>query len=132
MTPALERALKNEKLCYITTWDAAGKPGTVEIWFAWVDGKVYIATGAESLKVKKLKTTPRARIAIGSRKGPAIEGPVRIRKDRPTVEHVAPLLNGKYNHEWGANQEFIRRLVSGAADVLLECTPEKVTEVVLW
>ena len=98
LTSALERALKNEKLCYITTWDAKGKPGTVEIWFAWVDGKLYISTGAQSLKVKKLRVTPRAKVAIGKWKGPAIEGPVRICTDETTVRRVIPLLAKKYGN----------------------------------
>ena len=127
VTPALEHALETEPLCYITTWDAKGKPGTVEIWFTWVDRKLYISTGGESLKVRKLRVTPRARVTIGSRKGPWVEGPVRILKDQATAERVAPAFLKKYKGKWEtwkSTEDFVRRNVHEKS-VLLECSVEK-------
>jgi PPOX class probable F420-dependent enzyme len=123
MTPELERLLKREQLCYITTYDASGKPGTVEIWFVYDGGKVYISTGASSLKVKKLRATPRARVAIGRWKGPAVEGPVRF-ADEATIKRVVPLLSTKYRDYWGPVDAFVRsHLGTRPSRVLLELTP---------
>jgi PPOX class probable F420-dependent enzyme len=123
MTPELERMLREENLCYITTYDAAGKPGTVEIWFVYEQGKLYISTGAQSVKVKKLRVTPRARVAIGRWKGPAVEGPTRL-ADEATVRRMVPLLSKKYDDYWGPVDQFTRRhLGTRPSRVLLEVMP---------
>jgi len=123
MTPELQRLLQSERLCYITTYDAQGKPGAVEIWFLHHQGKLYITTGANSLKVKKLRVTPRARVAIGRWKGPAVEGPVRI-ADEDTIRRVLPVLSKKYGDYWGPLDDLLRRhLGARPGRVLLELTP---------
>lgn len=119
----MQRLLQSERLCYITTHDAQGTPGTVEIWFLYHQGKLYITTGASSLKVKKLRVTPRARVAIGTWKGPAVEGPVRI-AGQDTVKRVLPVLSKKYGDYWGPVDTLLRRhLGARRSRVLLELTP---------
>ena len=123
MTTDLNRMLREENLCYITTYDAKGKPGTVEIWFVYEQGKLYISTGAGSVKVKKLRVTPRARVAIGRWKGPALEGPARL-ADEATVRRMVPVLSKKYDDYWGPVDTFTRtHLGSRPSRVLLEVTP---------
>ncbi|MSQ12549.1 MAG: hypothetical protein EXR47_00080 [Dehalococcoidia bacterium] len=123
MTPDLQRLLKSENLCYITTYDAIGKPRTVEIWFVCEQGKLYISTGAQSVKVKKLRVTPRARVAIGGWKGPVVEGPARLADDA-TVRRMVPVLSQKYNDYWGSVDTFTRRnLGSRPSRILIEVTP---------
>ena len=123
MTPELERMLREENLCYITTYDAARKPGTVEIWFVYEQGMLYILTGASSVRVRKLRVTPRARVAIGRWKGPAVEGPARL-ADEATVRRMVPLLSKKYDDYWGPVDQFTRRhLGTRPSRVLLEVVP---------
>jgi PPOX class probable F420-dependent enzyme len=120
MTPELERALREEDEVSITTYDADGKPGSVPIWFVYVDGKVYMATGRESLKTRKLRADPRVRLRFGNRI--ALDGAGRICAEKALVERIAPLLNGKYGNAWGANAQMVNRLMCGDS-VLLEITP---------
>ena len=122
MIPDLEQALQQEAEVYITTYDAQGKPGTVPISFAHDAGKVYIATGRDSLKVRKLQADPRVRLAFGRPDGPATEGAGHICTDEVLVQHVAPILNRKYGGAWGPNAHMVRRLLGGDI-VLLEITP---------
>jgi PPOX class probable F420-dependent enzyme len=119
MTSAKDKKLRAEKLCYLTTYNAEGKPGTVEIWFLHHEGKVYIDTAVGTLKVRKLRADPRASVAIGSRKGPVLSGTARF-ADEATVRRVAPLLNAKYDGAWGDDEEFIARHLGEPTDVLLE------------
>lgn len=122
MPPKLTAAQQRSKLCYLTTYNAAGKPGTVEIWFLYHQGKVYIDTAVGTLKVKKLRADPRAAVAIARRNGPVLEGLVRF-ADEATVRRVAPLLNAKYDAAWGDDEEFIQRHLGDPTDLLLELTP---------
>lgn len=52
-----------------------------------------------------------------------LEGTVRF-ADEATVRRVAPLLNAKYAAAWGHDEEFIRRHLGNATDILLELIPE--------
>ena len=119
---ALRRALQREKLCYITTYDVQGKPGTVEIWFVYHEGKLYISTGAQTVKVRKLRANPRATVTLGGRKGPAVEGSARF-ADEAVTRRVLPLLSQKYSDYWGPVNDFLgRHLGQRRSRVLLEIT----------
>ena len=122
MTPALESALREEAEVVITTYDANGRPGSVPIWFACVGGKVYMATGRESLKVRKLRINPWVCLSFPGRKSMSLDGTGRVCAEESLVCRVAPLLNRKYEGAWGHDAHMVRRLLSGDA-VLLEVTP---------
>ena len=65
--PELGKALREEQLVYVTTYDRTGKAGTVPVWFLYQDGKAYISTMPQSLKARKLALDPRVRLALGGR-----------------------------------------------------------------
>ena len=83
MTPAFESALREEAEVVITTYDANGRPGSVPIWFACVVGKMYMATGRESLKVCKLRVNPRVCLSFPGRKSISLDGTSRIAPRNP-------------------------------------------------
>ena len=106
----------------ITTYDANGRLGSVPIWFDYVGGKVYMATGRESPKVRKLRINPRVCLSFPGRKSISLDGTCRIFSEEALVCCVAPLPNRKYEGAWGHDAHMVRRLLSGDA-VLLEVTP---------
>ncbi len=118
MAPTVEQALRDETEVLITTFDAGGKPGAVPIWFVYHDGKVYMATGRESVKTRKLRLNPRVRLSFGGGR-PALEGTGRVCEDEAVIRSAAPVLNARYNGAWGPDEDMIARLVDGDT-VLLE------------
>jgi PPOX class probable F420-dependent enzyme len=125
MEAKTERLLRTSKLCYLTTFNAEGKPGTVEIWFVWHNGRIYIDTGPGTLKVQKIRKDPRVRVRVGTRKGPVVEGTARI-AEMATVRTAAPVLNAKYREDgnWGDDAEFVKGHGGAKPEyVLLEITP---------
>lgn len=122
MTPQQEQALKQAREVVITTFDEAGRAGSVPIWFAYDGGKVYMATGQNSRKVRKLRTVPRVRLTFPSHERATFEGSGRICFEEAVVRRVAPLLNRKYAGAWGPDADMIRRLLDGHI-MLLEIMP---------
>jgi PPOX class probable F420-dependent enzyme len=118
-----QRALQRERLAYITTYNAQGKPGTVPIWFVYdgASAKVYISTGKNSLKARKLQSDPRVALALGRAKGPRVEGEARFCTQEETARRVAGLLNKKYGGYYGSEAEFATRTLHGDG-ALLEIT----------
>ncbi len=120
-TPEQERALRGETEVFITTYGADGKAGTVPVWFLYDSGKVYLATGRDSLKARKLHGDARVRLAFGRRGGAALRGRARVCAEQSVVRRVAPLLNRRYDGAWGDDADMARRLLGGDI-VLLEVT----------
>jgi PPOX class probable F420-dependent enzyme len=120
-----ERLLARSKRIYLTTWSAAGKSGTVPVWFMVKDGYLYSTTVRTSLKARRIKTTGRVRVAVGSRRGPSFDGTAEWVDDRPDLERevldvyrrkypiAVPLLMGRR----------IRRGLATKTSVLIRITP---------
>ena len=121
VTPEQARALRGETEVFITTYGADGKAGTVPVWFLYNSGKVYVATGRESLKVRRLHGDARVLLAFRRRGGAALRGRARVCTERGVVRRIAPLLNRRYNGAWGSDADMARRLLGGDI-VLLEVT----------
>ena len=92
------------------------------IWFAYEGGKVYVATGRDTLKVRRLQANPRVSLTFHRRKGAILEGTGHICAEEALVQRIAPILNRKYGGAWGSDAWFARRLL-GEDIVLLEITP---------
>ncbi len=121
MTPEQERALRGETEVFITTFGADGRAGAVPVWFLYDSGKVYVATGRDSLKVRRLRGDARVRLAFRRRDGAAWRGRARVCMERGVVRRIAPLLNRRYDGAWGGDADMARRLLGGDI-VLLEVT----------
>lgn len=121
VTPEQERALRGETEVFITTYGAGGKSGTVPVWFLYDSGKVYVATGRDSLKVRRLHGDARVRLAFRRGGGVALRGRARVCTERGVVRRIAPMLNRRYDGAWGGDADMARRLLGGDI-ALLEVT----------
>ena len=74
MDAALAAALERARYIYLTTYSAAGKPGTVPTWLFFHDGAVYFTTQRESLKARRIRKTGRVTVHVGRPDGPGFEG----------------------------------------------------------
>ncbi len=125
MDSAAEARLKTAKRIYLTTWSPAGKPGTVPVWFMAKEGCLLFTTQRASLKARRIKTSGRVRVQVGSRDGPAFEGRAEWAEDRPDLEEeilrayeqkypiLVPLVMGRV----------IRRRLARKESVVIKITP---------
>jgi PPOX class probable F420-dependent enzyme len=79
LDPQSERRLQTEQNLWLATVRPDGSPHLVAIWFVWVAGKIYLCTGADSVKVRNLLHNPRVSIALEDGSQPiVIEGRARF------------------------------------------------------
>ena len=64
LDPQVERRLQSEQNLWLATVRSTGTPHLVPIWFVWVAGKIYLCTGAGSVKVRNLVQNPHVAIAL--------------------------------------------------------------------
>jgi putative heme iron utilization protein len=64
LDPQVERRLQTEQNLWLATVRPNGAPHLVAIWFVWVAGKIYLCTGADSVKVRNLRQNPHVSIAL--------------------------------------------------------------------
>ena len=98
------RKLQNAKVLYLTTTGRkTGQPRTIEIWFGYQEGKVYIMSGMGmgSNWVKNILNNSRVSLEI---QGSTFQGAARVvdrSTDKATWEKVAKLYIKKYGWEVG-------------------------------
>ena len=63
--PTLER----EKYISLATFRKSGKEVATPVWFAEAEGNLFVFTAADSGKVKRLRNSPRSRVAACSARG---------------------------------------------------------------
>ena len=70
------------------------------VWFAAADGKLYAFSAGDSGKVKRLRHTPRVRLAPcdarGRVRGAWLDGTGRILTESPAIERARAALRAKY------------------------------------
>jgi PPOX class probable F420-dependent enzyme len=125
MTPALAEAVRRAKYMYVTTYSAAGKPGTVPTWLWPHDGHIYFTTKRSSLKARRIRDNGRVTVHVGKKDGPAFEGRAEWVDDRPELE--AALLAEYRRKYWlmvplGMGR-YIRRGLAARTSVLIRITP---------
>ena len=75
LDPHVERRLQTEQNLWLATVRPNGTPHLVPIWFVWAAGKIYLCTGADSVKVRNLMQNPHVSIALENGSQPmVIEG----------------------------------------------------------
>ena len=84
----------------LATYRASGAEVATPVWFASVDGTLYVFTAGDSGKVKRLRRSPRARIAPcnaqGTPKGPWQEATARLLTDVAMIDRAQAAMDGKY------------------------------------
>ena len=84
--PELSAALAGARYIYLTTYSAAGRPGTVPTWCWLHDGALYFTTRRASLKARRIESDGRVTVHVGRADGPAFEGRAEWVDDRPDLE----------------------------------------------
>lgn len=103
MSLPLEK-LKDSKVMHLTTTGrTSGEPRTVEIWFSYQKGRVYIISGvgASANWVKNIRKDPRAKIQI---KESSFAGTARVvisSREKETWDMVAGAYYRKYRWRVG-------------------------------
>ena len=125
MDPRATSALERASYIYLTTYSAAGRPGTVPTWLWPNDGAVYFTTKRASLKARRIRANGRVTVHVGTKDGPAFEGRAEWVDDRPDLERAllrayrrkywltVPLFMGRY----------IRKGLTRKTSVLIRITP---------
>jgi hypothetical protein len=84
----------------LATFRLNGAEVATPVWFAAADGRLYVFTAEQSGKVKRLRNSPRARVAPsdarGRVRGEWREAAARILTEPRTIERARAALQEKY------------------------------------
>jgi PPOX class probable F420-dependent enzyme len=101
MTPTSDsprQRLRAERNIWLATVRPNGAPHLIPIWFVWHDEKIYICTGANSVKIRNLKKNPHVALALEDGSNPImLEGAARLLTREATPESVVALFQRKYD-----------------------------------
>jgi len=87
------------KYLSLTTYRRDGTPVSTPVWFVEEDGRLFVTTGAESYKAKRLRRNPVGMVAPCTARGVLKGEPIPVRVDfLPAAEHgrVDRLMAEKY------------------------------------
>ena len=100
------RPFAGQKYLNLESYRRSGQPARTPLWFVEMDGRLYVRTPDDAWKVKRIRHTPRVRIAVcdlrGGLKGDWIDATARIAGGEE-AERANRLLARKYG--------FMRRLI---------------------
>jgi hypothetical protein len=76
-------SLRGHKYCLLVSFKRSGEPVPTPVWFGLdADGRLYVHTGADAAKVKRVRANSRVRVAPASVRGkptgPLAEGTARV------------------------------------------------------
>ncbi|RMG95771.1 MAG: hypothetical protein D6706_11570 [Chloroflexi bacterium] len=115
---AIEARLGREMTIWIATVRYDGRPHLVPVWFIWLDGKIYIATGRETQKYTNMYHNQRVALALPDTANVIIiEGEAHV-APRNTIDTLADYFYHKY--EWDFRYD------DTASWQLIEITPHKI------
>ena len=102
LDPQVERRLQAEHNLWLSTVRPNGAPHLVPIWFVWLAGKIYLCTGADSIKVRNLRQNPQVSLALEDGARPVvIEGRARLL----TQAEAAVLAGFQSKYDWDITQD---------------------------
>ena len=94
------KRLATESYISLATFRRNGAAVESPVWFAILDGKLYVVTDGTSAKVKRIRATKRVRLAAcsvrGSVSGKWFDGTGRIVSEKKLVERAHDALQQKY------------------------------------
>lgn len=125
LSPEQLKQLGEAKFVYI---QSTRKDGTLskpaEIWFAVMDGALWVGSSPESWRAKRIRWgRPQARIAIGSPSGPAFKATGSFVKDPAMYQKFCDQLAGKYPEKWSRWEQSFRDGLKSGERVLIKYTP---------
>jgi PPOX class probable F420-dependent enzyme len=93
------RPFSGQKYLNLESYRRSGKPVRTPLWFVEMDGQLYVRTPDDAWKVKRIRHTPRVRIAVcdmrGGLKGDWIDATARI-TEGAEADRANRLLARKY------------------------------------
>ena len=120
MTTTLDsthQRLRDERNIWLATVRPNSVPHLIPIWFVWHDEKIYICTGADSVKIRNLKENPRVALALEDGSTPImLEGMARLLARETAPAEVVALFQSKYNWNVLTDDEYT---------IVIEVTPTK-------
>jgi hypothetical protein len=125
LTPEQLQHLADAQFVYI---QSTRKDGTLskpaEIWFAVMDGAVWVGSSPDSWRAKRIRwKRPQARIAIGSVDGPSIRATGAFVKDPELYKKFCDQLAVKYPAKWPRWEKSFREGLASGERVLIRYTP---------
>ncbi len=92
--------LERHRYISLATFRRSGAEVATPVWFAAADGRLYVFTGGESGKVKRLRNSPRARVAPSNSRGrvlgPWQDASARILTEPASIDKAHAALRSKY------------------------------------
>lgn len=92
--------LARERYVSLATFRRNGTEVKTPVWFAVIDSKLYVVSAGHAGKVKRLRQSPKARVAVsdarGGVRGAWREATARIVTDRGAIERAHKALLAKY------------------------------------
>jgi general stress protein 26 len=115
---AIEARLGRESEIWLATVRYDGRPHLVPLWFIWLEGKLYVSTGADTQKFANLRGNQSVSLALPDTTNVVmIEGEAHV-ADRSLIDKVADYFFNKY--EWDFRYD------DTAKWELVEITPLKI------
>jgi uncharacterized protein len=104
--------LDRHRYMSLATFRKNGAEVKTPVWFAAADGKLYVFTAGDSGKVKRLRSSPRVRIAPSDARGRARgvwwDATARIVAERASIERARVALRTKYGWQMWLTDLFSR------------------------
>jgi PPOX class probable F420-dependent enzyme len=98
--PTDTEPLERHRYLSLATFRRDGAEVRTPVWFAALDTKLYVFSAGEAGKVKRLRHSPRARVAPcdarGGVRGDWREATARVVTDRRLIEQARAALRAKY------------------------------------
>jgi general stress protein 26 len=114
----LEARLSREPTIWLATVRADGRPHLAPLWYIWLEGLIYVATGADTQKYTNLRSNQSVALALPDALSVIIvEGTARA-ADRQTVDKLGEHFYHKYEWDFRYDEDADWRLV--------EITPQKI------
>ena len=104
--------LDRHRYMTLSTFRRSGAEVTTPVWFAAAGGKLYLFTAGDSGKVKRLRHSPRARVAPSDARG-RVQGPwrdatARLVTEPAAIERAHAALRAKYGWQMWLTDLFSR------------------------
>lgn len=83
LDPKTKQRLQTEQNIWLATVRSNGRPHLVPIWFVWIDQKIFICTGSDSIKARNVLGNPWVAVSLENGTQPVV-----IEGQAKPIEHT--------------------------------------------
>lgn len=105
MNPELKQ-FKNQAYLNMETYRKNGEGVKTPVWFVLHEGTIYVRTGSDSWKVKRLRNDPRVSIVPSDGRGKPLDDWIMARGDLIEDTAKAEEVNDLFNRKYGMQKRF--------------------------